>query len=83
MSETYRIVVCVDIDADDLTDAYRQLFKGMAGLCGITGFDWESSDEWYAEDGQRIEEDALTAVRMQVFKEDNGRLGGFTDLRGT
>ena len=67
--ETYRIVVCVDVDAADLTDAYRAVYACMTSLATVSVIEWESSDEWYAEDGQRIEQDAIDLARVTVLQE--------------
>lgn len=65
-NKSYRIVVCVDVDADDLEDAYRQTYRYMSNM--PDGMDWESSDEWFDgdEDGAG-DPNELQAVRMKVY----------------
>lgn len=77
-----RIVICVDLESADPVEAYRELFNLMAK----SGLDWESSDEWYADDGESIHQDDQQEVRMKVFAERDkvaGGSGGHNDLRGT
>jgi hypothetical protein len=58
-----RIVICVDLASEDLVEGYTELWHGMAK----SGLDWESSDEWYAEDGQEIVEEAQQDARMEAI----------------
>ena len=60
-----RIVVCIDLDTDQLDDAYRQVYMAMSR----TPLDWESSDEWFYDDGGEIPEFIVSAARMRVFGE--------------
>jgi hypothetical protein len=60
-----RIVVCIDLDTDQLDEAYRQVYDTM----GRTGLDWESSDEWFYDDGGEIPEFIISAARMNAFAE--------------
>jgi len=39
----FRLIPCVDIEADTLEEAYNTLRQGMIN----SGFAWETSDEWY------------------------------------
>ena len=64
--ETYRIVVCIDVDAPDLEGAYRAVYDNLSVLPETMA--WESSDEWYAGDGQRIEQDAQDLARATVLQ---------------
>ena len=65
----YRIVVCMDIDASSLLEAYGKLYETMAKVTGSkTGLDWESSDEAYDPDGNLIPEDVLQGARQTYFK---------------
>ncbi len=58
----YRFVVCVDVDADDLPEAYAGLLQRM------NANDWESTDEAYAPDGEQIDKDELTRARESVLE---------------
>lgn len=58
-----RIVVCIDLDTDQLDEAYRQVYNTM----GRTGLDWESSDEWFYDDGGEIPEFIVSAARLKVL----------------
>jgi hypothetical protein len=64
-----RIVVCIDLDTDQLDTAYQQVYDAM----GRTGLDWESSDEWFYSDGSEIPEQIpefiISAVRVNAFAE--------------
>lgn len=69
---TLRIVICCDIDADSVTDAYRKLFRMLWQVQRdneLEWFDWESSDEWYFEDGERVPQNIVDAARSTVFNE--------------
>jgi len=62
-----RIVICVDLVPDTVEQAYYDLYTIM----GKTGLDWESSDEWYAANGDPIPESVAQATRMTVFRKIN------------
>lgn len=61
MSEEYRFVVCVDVEAEDLEAAYSKLLDRMSGN------DWESSDEAYNPDGIEIPLSSLNEARLNVL----------------
>lgn len=64
----YRLVVCVDIDAPSLLEAYGKLYETMAKITGPnTGLYWESSDEAYDSDGEPIDEDELGRAQTEYF----------------
>ena len=63
---TFRLVVCIDIEAKNLSEAYGKLWRGMAVT--MMSEDWESSDEWYGEDGELGSEEELAAARMAFFQ---------------
>ncbi len=54
----WRFVVCVDVEAEGLDEAYELLHAQMAGRV------WESSNEAYDPRGNRVDEDELAGVRM-------------------
>ena len=60
---SYRLVVCIDIEADSLTEAYRKIHQTMTD----TGLEWESSDEAYDTEGEEISPEELSAARMSVL----------------
>ena len=60
-----RLVICVDIETDDVMEAYRQVRQAMFTSC----LDWESSDEWFDSDGELGDPEVLQAARMKAFGE--------------
>lgn len=69
---SYRIVICVDIDASSAQDAYEKLYDAMAeaersddDIC------WESSDEWYDDAGDEISAEDAQEARLAAFKKRN------------
>ncbi len=62
---SYRLIVCFDIDAESLYDAYGQLVTGLKGVNCM----WKTSDEWYdsgkEEPGNVVELDH-TIIRYYV-----------------
>jgi hypothetical protein len=61
-----RIVVCLDIDAEDPYQAYRILRRKMPALA--PEIDYETTDEWYFEDGESVGDPSQ--VRMSIFREE-------------
>lgn len=75
---TYRLIVCIDIDAENLSEAYGRLQTCMkAGMAASKpGIAWETSDEWYGEDeyGEVGDPNELQAAIMeQLRREKNAR----------
>jgi len=67
MSDSFRLVICVDVDANDLADAYGKVYEAMAKL--PEGMDWESSDEWFDDSGDSTgDPDELQAARMKYLQ---------------
>lgn len=66
----YRIVVCIDVEADSLTEAYRRVYKKMR-VVDNPDFQWESSDEWYDDSGESVDPDTCSDIRMKVFAEES------------
>lgn len=67
----YRIVICVDIHAETLEEAYGKLYDFMKQPEG-SDLDWESTDEWFDDDGTGPEDPkVLQAARMAVYKDRN------------
>lgn len=60
----YRFIVCVDVEAGTLEEAYRRLLQRM------NANDWESSDEAYGPDGEPIPKSLLDAARLRVLDEE-------------
>jgi len=59
-----RFVICVDIEEDDTTKAYGEMYEAMRK----SGLDWESTDEWFPpEEGEPGDPDELQAARMAYF----------------
>lgn len=67
----YRIVVCLDVEATSLKVAYRTVYRELKKVC--PSVQWESSDEWYDAEAEEVEPDAVQAVRMEVFAEENDK----------
>jgi len=47
--EDYRLIVCFDIEAENLQEAYACLREELVNP--VLGLAWETSDEWYGPDG--------------------------------
>lgn len=60
---SYRLIVCFDIEADNLEGAYRKL-EGQLRRIPIA---WETSDEAYDEDGEEIDPDVLQKAIVSVL----------------
>ena len=69
-----RICVCIDVGTGDPTEAYRFVKKLMDQAVytdNVARFDgWESSDEWYGEDGEPIDESVIQEARMKVLADE-------------
>ena len=71
-NKTFRLVICLDVSADSLEDAYETVYKQMAKLTTTTkDMDWESSDEWFDQDGVLGDPDTLQEARMRVINKLN------------
>lgn len=64
---TYRLVVCIDVDASSLAEAYRRVREVMASAPNSVM--WETSDEWYSSDDadEPGDPEELQAVIMEVY----------------
>lgn len=62
---TIRIVACIDLDTDDPQEAYAMLDAAMMQAEGSGALEWESSDEWYGPDGEPMDEEEISRVRME------------------
>lgn len=63
----YRLVVCLDVEAESLKDAYGRVYEAMGKL--PEGFDWESSDEAFDPEGELIDVNDLGRARMEYIDE--------------
>lgn len=65
LRRTYRLVVCIDVAAESLDEAYGKMYESLNRL----GQDlcWESSDEAFTPDGEPIEEVELARARMNYM----------------
>lgn len=68
---TYRIVVCLDVEARSMAEAYRRVYRRMKKV-DCDNFEWESSDEWYDPEANALEPGDVQEIRMKVFAEENG-----------
>ena len=65
---SYRLVICIDVDAESLTQAYGRVHEGMSDV-NFEGFEgWESSDENFDEDGEAVSPDVMQQARDKFFK---------------
>ncbi len=65
MAQEYRIVICVDIVADNASKAYEKLYDTMMA----SELAWESTDEWFSEDSaQAMSEEDCAAARAAFFE---------------
>lgn len=63
----YRIVVCFDIEAASPEEAYRTLHAKLGPVTTLD-FEWESTDEWYGDQGERLSDRKVFAAREAAFK---------------
>lgn len=65
----YRFVICVDLEASSLEDAYSRLCAAMGKVEVSTqgSIQWESTDEAYDPDGFEVDADKLSDARMAVL----------------
>jgi len=65
----YRLIVCFDITAESLYDAYEQLVSSVGATC-VT---WETSDEWYSDEVEDDEGpgdvDVLNSTITRYYKD--------------
>jgi len=67
----FRIIIGIDIEADNLDDAYRKLRAGMAETPSLTNA-WESV-EAFPEDGDAFPDlDFEAAIDRVIEEESNG-----------
>ena len=66
-----RLVVCIDVDTDDLKEGYARISDQLYNL--PYGMTWESTDEAYYGDGTGVEVENLQEARMAHFTEDRGK----------
>jgi hypothetical protein len=65
VTDTFRIVLHVDVDAEDASKAYEKVFDTMMA----TGLPWESTDEWYDQNAeQRLDDEDVNAARDAFFE---------------
>lgn len=64
--EPYRLVVCIDIPAVTLEEAYHRLYYTMAGL--PKDIEWESTDEAFDQEGELIPPNKVQEARMKFFE---------------
>lgn len=65
----YRLIVCIDVPADNLKEAYRKMRKFITDGNPEHALGWETSDEWYGPDGEQGDEAELQAAIMANLKE--------------
>jgi len=65
-------VICLDVDAANLEEAYRKTYKIMAEVSKTHDIEWESTDEAFGPGGQPVEEHRLIEARSRVIAEETG-----------
>ena len=69
---SYRLVICIDVDAESLEQAYGRVHKGM-GEANFEGFEgWESTDENFDGDGNEVSTEVMALARDKFFKNNKG-----------
>lgn len=70
---SYRLVICLDVQANDLQNAYKKVYRAMGLVEAETEgeIQWESTDEWFDKDGYPGDLENLQETRMNVFQEEN------------
>ena len=66
-----RIVTCIDFDTDDPREAYRQwrqLWNAVDALPAAKGIEAESTEEWFDDDGEPLDEGFIAAIRMDQLE---------------
>ena len=59
----YTIMVAVFVsDVKDATEAYNKALSGMNAACAIPGISYETTDEWFDNDGEQLMEDEINAA---------------------
>ena len=66
----YRIIIAIDVEAESPEMAYERVSEEMKTV-DTEDFQWESTDEWYDDDGNVIDEDEVQRIRMAVFAKLN------------
>jgi hypothetical protein len=65
MDETYRFIICVDIDAENDEAAYKLLREQMDLIKAGSGLNWESTDEAYMPDGDPVDPKRILEIIMK------------------
>ena len=58
----YRLVICIDVAADNLVQAYNEVYNALNK--SPPSIEWESTDEAYDPHGVEIEPEEIQRVRM-------------------
>jgi len=61
-----RIVIALDVEAESLDEAYLRVYRNMATV-DTNNFSWESTDEWFDDNGEQVDEDVVQETRLRVF----------------
>lgn len=69
-NDTYRFVICVDVEAMSLDNAYSYLYDAMAKISNST-LEWESTDEAYFPDGEEIDPKILQKSREAKLNQND------------
>lgn len=65
---SYRFVVCIDVDAEGMTEAYGKLHEGLS-VVNFEGYEgWESTDENFDEDGELVPPETMQQHRDEFFR---------------
>ncbi len=63
-----RFVICVDVEAEDVDEAYAMLYDAMKAV-DRKGVEWESTDEVYGSNGEAIPEERIVEARMKKIQQ--------------
>lgn len=69
MSYPYRLVLCLDVNAGSLEEAYRKAYETMNDVCAKSDntLEWESTDEAFDAEGEPVSPETMQDARMTVF----------------
>jgi hypothetical protein len=67
---TYRFVICVDVDATSLENAYNDLYDSMKEISSQS-LEWESTDEAYFPDGEEVDPIILQKARLSKLSQND------------
>lgn len=67
----YRFVVCIDVPAKDLPEAYRKMRRFLTDGNPENALGWETTDEWYKPDGEQGDDRELQAAIVDTLVKES------------